>query len=304
MNPIIEGELRTTLRVYCAAIGLCSLTALLFIYVIIKVARQIKCSDPVFLVMLSCLLMSLLWTIAYYSFETHLTLRQLHGQSIVFRTKWYCQSAIYDSQPAVFLALGTLLNINKWVYYTLRTRVYKQGMSPEGRHTLDSYKRWLLLLTSLLMTCVVAPYSKIIRDACNQAKYHDVLDLLAYIDNVTPRLFLTTEVIFAVLFVVFAFVSATTILTLKELVPLLYSQYRAFLIASSLSLTVPLALRFVLDVMYTRDQHWRHFLLNPDNKTRFSIYSILDFIVTTLVPIVSQLSTLVFGFIRKSLNTL
>lgn len=150
----------------------------------------------------------------------------------------------------------------------------------------------------------MAPYSKIIRDACNQSKYHDVLDLLAYIDVVTPQLFLTTEIIFAVLFVMFAIVSATTIVTLKRSVPLLYSQYRAFLIASSLSLTVPLALRFVLDVMYTKDQHWRHFLNNPDKKARFSLYSMLDFIVTTLVPIVSQLSTLVFGFIRKSLSTL
>jgi hypothetical protein len=34
---------------------------------------------------------------------------------------------MYPALPAIFLALGTLLNINKWIYYNLRTRTYKEG---------------------------------------------------------------------------------------------------------------------------------------------------------------------------------
>ncbi len=75
--------------------------------------------------MVICLLLSLMWTIAYYSFEIHLTLLQLNQELLTFKTSWYCQTAIYDSQPAMFLALGTLLNINKWVYYILRTQMYQ-----------------------------------------------------------------------------------------------------------------------------------------------------------------------------------
>lgn len=172
--------------------------------------------------MLGCLLLSLLWTIAYYSWEVHLTLKQLRNQNMTFKTSWFCQSAIYDSQPALFLALGTLLNINKWVYYTLRTRAYKQGMNPSSKHYLKSYKKWLLFITCLLVVCVIAPYFNIIGDACNDSNYQNVFDLIAYYNTVTAKLFLTTEVIFVVLFLMFAITSATMIITLKNSVPLLY----------------------------------------------------------------------------------
>lgn len=76
-----------------------------------------------------------------------------------------------------------------------------------------------MILTCVLIVSVVAPYTAIICAACDDAKYHDLFDLLKYMNTVTSKLFRTTEIIFAFLFVLFTIVAAMMMITLKKSVP-------------------------------------------------------------------------------------
>jgi len=77
------------------------------------------------------------------------------------------------------------------------------------------------------------------------------------------------------------------ILTLKQFVPKLYEQYKVYLWAGSFSLTLPLLLRFVLDMLYNDDKNWRNWLFSDSKPNRDANYILIDFLFTTYIPIIS-----------------
>lgn len=87
---------------------------------------------------------------------------------------------------------------------------------------------------------------------------------------------------------------------LKKNVPDLYMQYRLFLWGGSLSLSIPLLARFILDLLSNYDTNWYDWLYNAKHDDRVASYNLVSFLFTTYLPIVSQLTSLMFGAIRKS----
>ena len=85
----------------------------------------------------------------------------------------------------------------------------------------------------------------------------------------------------------FSVVSVHLIYTLKQLVPTLYDQYKVYLWIGSLSLTLPLLLRTVLDWLYNEDLQWREWLFSDSHPDRQSNYTLIDFLFTTYIPIIS-----------------
>lgn len=77
------------------------------------------------------------------------------------------------------------------------------------------------------------------------------------------------------------------ILSLRQVVPDLYTEYRFYLWAGSASLTLPLLLRFVLDLVWTYDSQWYGWVYSTDHQERSTTYNLVDFILTTYLPIVS-----------------
>ncbi len=77
--------------------------------------------------MLIMLQLSLVFNILYFSNNLKLSKGARNGVQFNVNHKYYCETSMYPALPAIFLALGTLLNINKWIYYNLRTRTYKEG---------------------------------------------------------------------------------------------------------------------------------------------------------------------------------
>jgi len=111
-----------------------------------------------------------------------------------------------------------------------------------------------------------------------------------------------TTYIFGILFVIFSIVSLHLIFTLREQVPVLYSKYKVYLWAGSFSLTLPLLIRTILDSLYAADDAWTDWLNNDKHPKRSSNYLLIDFLFTTYIPIISQLASLIFGFIRKDIG--
>jgi hypothetical protein len=153
--------------------------------------------------------------------------------------------------------------------------------------------------TFTLIAATLGPYVYFFASACDKSKYHGPEDLDAYMFQINDVCYNITTVVFGVLFLLFLAVSMHMICTLKQIVPTLYSEYRVWLWLGSFSLSLPLFLRFFLDLLWTSDLDWHHWLVNDDHTERNTAYQLLYFIFTTYVPIVSQLASLMFGYIRK-----
>lgn len=56
-------------RIYISTLGVCTLTILFFAVVIYRVAKRIKCNDPIFLFMLCLLQSSMIVSLFYYGWQ-------------------------------------------------------------------------------------------------------------------------------------------------------------------------------------------------------------------------------------------
>ena len=127
-----QPDFKFNITIYSTVIGLSAITALLFSYIIYRVIRAVKFTDPIFIAMLLFLQLTLILTIMYYSYLLKIE-KKIEANDFTINENLYCESALYTSLPALMLALGTLLNINKWTYYNLRTRAYHQGLTSESK---------------------------------------------------------------------------------------------------------------------------------------------------------------------------
>ena len=127
-----QPDFKFNISIYSVVIGLSAITALLFSYIIYRVIKAVKFTDPIFIAMLLFLQLTLILTIMYYSYLLKIE-KKIEANDFTINGNLYCESALYTSLPALMLALGTLLNINKWTYYNLRTRAYHQGLTSESK---------------------------------------------------------------------------------------------------------------------------------------------------------------------------
>lgn len=105
---------------------------MIFLAVVIYfVFRTVKCSDPVFVLMLGFLELTLagyvyffFWIVGYQKKTWGLTYVE---QETYQNHQYYCNYTISSTTPAYTLAIATLLNTNKWLYYNLRVRHLKSN---------------------------------------------------------------------------------------------------------------------------------------------------------------------------------
>ena len=200
-------------------IGLSSITVLLFSYIIYRVIKAVKFTDPIFIAMLIFLQLTLILTIVYYSYLLKLE-KKFEANDFTINRNLYCESALYTSMPALMLALGTLLNINKWTYYNFRTRAYHKRLTSETKAQLLGQTKWLNLTTLVIFCCLIAPYLILYIRACSNSTQFTAESFQLHI---TEKIGQTTEIIFGCLFILFSVVSVHLIFTLRTYVPALYS---------------------------------------------------------------------------------
>jgi hypothetical protein len=228
--------------------------------------------------------------VIFYAYKLPIEYDAKRGGEVHYTHKFYCETVIFDTLPAMFLALATMLNINKWCYYNLRTRAYQERnkhVTEETKHKLRRNVTILNYITALLCTSVVAPYCYFYVKGCDGQIYFNILHEPKYNEDIMKPSYDFTCIVFATLFILFSIVSVHMILTLKQLVPKLYDQYKVYLWSGSFTLTMPLLLRFVLDLLYNDDASWRKWLFSENHPNRDTDYVLLDFLFTTYIPILS-----------------
>ena len=102
-----------------------------------------------------------------------------------------------------------------------------------------------------------------------------------------------TFMVLALLFVVLGFVLLTK---LKRHVPAFYGEHRCLMIWATILLTVPLTFRAVFDFIKLVKPEFLTWV--DEDYTRNALYNFFFFLLTTYLPIMGQIMSLVFGFVR------
>ena len=95
------------------------------------------------------------------------------------------------------------------------------------------------------------------------------------------------------LFIVTGFI---LISKLKSNFPLFYKEFRCIMITATCLLTLPLTFRAIFDGVKLGSPDFMNWV--DDNYKRNAIYNFFFFLLTTYLPIVGQIMSLVFGFLR------
>ena len=100
---------------------------------------------------------------------------------------------------------------------------------------------------------------------------------------------------FTFLGVAFFYTGLTMNFSLKRYFPQFYMNYRCILWATCFSLTIPLFLRAIVNLSATVSGKFQNWFVNPDHVAySFTLYLMFS----TYIPIITQMSSLVFGFLR------
>lgn len=114
-------DYRPTLITYHILSALCVATFLLFSYITFRVVKISRCSDPIFIIMLVLLQLSLVANLVFFQFQV----KVIKSEDTVPWNTWYCASASVNYLPAILLALASILNINKWIYFNWRVKALR-----------------------------------------------------------------------------------------------------------------------------------------------------------------------------------
>ena len=99
---------------------------------------------------------------------------------------------------------------------------------------------------------------------------------------------------FACLGIAFLICGVTMNIALKKYFPLFYGSHKCFLWLATISLSVPLFSRAVIDLAYNESKQFEDFYAKE-----FIVANNLFLIVSTYIPIMTSMSSLIFGYLRK-----
>ena len=277
-------SLQKTINAYWWMFGICALTILILIGVLVQVIRTTRFSDPVYLLMLFFLQMTMLVQMYFFWFQIStdkILIAQIDPQVLHWDHKQYCNEAVAVSLPAVILSIATLLNISKWASYNLRVRAIRnQGQSMKNKFLA-------LNVTSLLVICVVlVPPICYYCKGCNGNVYYNDLpkQLEQFHYEVTKPLLNFVSILYCILCLLFLIVAVHLILTLRETIPKFYEEYRCVLWTASILLSLPLSFRSILDFSADKSQKFFTYWTATDKRTLE--YNVSFFFITTYFPVV------------------
>lgn len=134
---------------------------------------------------------------------------------------------------------------------------------------------------------------------CNANIFYkdDTTQLDQFYATVHDPLLAYLSYLYCCLCLIFLSVAVYLIKTLKLAIPKFYQEYRCVLWTASILLSLPLSFRGILDLSANDSSKFLAFFTKTDQRTL--AYNISFFLLTTYFPVFCQISSLVFGFIRR-----
>lgn len=115
-------------------------------------------------------------------------------------------------------------------------------------------------------------------------------------DHVYKHLEIFTQTVFTLLAVLFIVTGIILIRKLKRHFARFYAEFHKLMLTATILLTVPLTFRAIFDgikLISPKVIEW----IDAD-MTRNAIYNFVFFLLTTYLPIIGQIMSLVFGYVR------
>jgi ABC-type sulfate transport system permease component len=103
-----------------------------------------------------------------------------------------------------------------------------------------------------------------------------------------------------ILAVLFVFIVGCLVIQLRRNFPEFYAQYFCLLITAMTLLSAPLFFRTVLDQLQKIKKFEEYF--NSQGGRRIAIYNASFFLIANYIPVICQMGTLIFGFVRQKQN--
>lgn len=101
---------------YLILAAICFITTVVLAYITVKVIKKVGSADIVIPIMLCMLQLSAISQGKYFIDQVYM----FNKPNLVYPEINVCYRSISISASTLFLALAVILNINKWVYFTLR----------------------------------------------------------------------------------------------------------------------------------------------------------------------------------------
>ena len=106
----------------------------------------------------------------------------------------------------------------------------------------------------------------------------------------------SATIMFLILGVGFLIAGVTMLLSLKSHFPNFYYSHRCFLWLACLLLTFPLFLRSAINLAQDISENFRNWFIDSDH---WMVSNTLYLTLSTYIPLLSQVGSLIFGFLRK-----
>ena len=100
-----------------------------------------------------------------------------------------------------------------------------------------------------------------------------------------------------ILAIIFFAVGCTMLQKLKKFYKGFYKQFRCNLWTANILMTVPLTFRAIFDGL-TFNKDFFNYWFGDANYYRIAVYNTLIFVIATLIPMLMQIFSLIFGFVR------
>mmetsp|Transcript_12932 Transcript_12932/g.17406 ORF Transcript_12932/g.17406 Transcript_12932/m.17406 type:complete len:135 (+) Transcript_12932:124-528(+) len=115
----LTGDKQFAFICYAIYAAICIVTFVVLLIIMIRVIRKVGSSDKIIPLMLAMLQLSAL-SCSIFFIDQCRTLRQVPKTEEDLVEPNSCEAAIFTTLQTAFLALAVILNINKWIYFTLR----------------------------------------------------------------------------------------------------------------------------------------------------------------------------------------
>ena len=180
--------------------------------------------------------------------------------------------------PTLTLMLAIIINLNNWAYYSIS--IMKSAALKEKVIKKFTVLTWLVNIGTVLSICIVLFLQ--IRSIIHMKK-----DIKRGYDRMTLSYgaqFLTVGILFLILGIII-------IHDLKKHFNAFYSSHRSKLIWAILLLSIPILITAALNMLRPYVGWYK--------SAGITLHVILDYILGHVMPLFTQFSSLVFGYIRK-----
>ena len=103
---------------------------------------------------------------------------------------------------------------------------------------------------------------------------------------------------FLMLGIIFFTVGCLMLRRLRKYYKGFFKEFGCSLWTANIMLTVPLAFRAVFDCL-SLDKDWFAYWFEDQNYYRMAMYNVLLFVLGTYIPMLMQIASLIFGFVRQ-----